>query len=163
MRAIVLVLLFVLLLWAVLIHGAVADGADGEPAKSSPPTRLAGVTTTSVALPARPMATARTAPIVVVPRLLKVIRWCEAGSYRNLPFLSTNYTAKTHGHTGSSGGYQILRSTWHTWAFASGRGLAYDAAYLAPPFVQDWVAVWGFTHNGSRPWNQSRSCWAGRA
>jgi hypothetical protein len=158
-KLVIFLLLAVLLLWAVLIHGEIADSATTVDIPQSRTPATAPASTTTTAQP--PTARARTAPIVI-PRRLRVIRWCEAGSYLGLPFLSTNYRAFTHGFNGSSGGYQILRSTWRSWARSSGKGFRYAAAYLAPPDVQDWVALWGFTHNGTRPWNASRSCWGSR-
>jgi hypothetical protein len=95
-----------------------------------------------------------------VPPLLRVIRWCEAGSYIGLPFGETNYSAETHGYRGSSGGYQILRSTWLGWRSFHWLGDGYDRAVDAPDWIQDAVATEAFHRAGTRPWLASRGCWA---
>jgi hypothetical protein len=95
-----------------------------------------------------------------VPPLLRVIRWCEAGSYIGLPYGETNYRADTHGYRGSSGGYQILRSTWLGWRSFHWLGDGYDRAVDAPDWIQDAVATAAFHRNGTRPWLASRGCWA---
>ena len=95
-----------------------------------------------------------------VPEGLRVIGWCEAGSYLGLERYSTNYAAMTHGHDGASGGYQTLGSTWLAWAGEIGVDVArWPRAYLAPDWVQDAVASHGYRTRGSTPWNASRSCW----
>jgi hypothetical protein len=98
-----------------------------------------------------------------VPPLLRVIRWCEAGSYIGLPYGETNYQADTHGYRGSSGGYQILRSTWLGWRTFHWLGDGYDRAVDAPDWIQDAVATSAFHRNGSRPWLASKVCWRGAA
>lgn len=91
--------------------------------------------------------------------VLVAIRWCEAGRYLGLPFGQTNYSARTHGYSGASGGYQILRSTWLSWRTYVPGAEQYDAAYLAPSDIQDAVAQAALSRNGTTPWNPSRSCW----
>lgn len=96
-----------------------------------------------------------------VPPLLRTVRWCEAGRYLGLPHPETNYQARTHGEDGASGGYQMLASTWRAWAAAAGVDVsAWPSAYLAPDWVQDQVATYGYQTHGTAPWTPSRSCWA---
>lgn len=98
-----------------------------------------------------------------VPGQLRTIRWCEAGRYIGLPHPETNYQARTHGEDGASGGYQMVGSTWTTWAAEVGVDTtAWPRAYRAPDFVQDLVATHGYATRGTAPWNASSSCWAPR-
>lgn len=95
-----------------------------------------------------------------VPHELRVIMWCEAGSYLGLPRYATNYQAMTHGYDGASGGAQMLGSTWLAWARAVGVDVTlWPRAFLAPDFVQDHVATYGYRTNGTRPWLASAGCW----
>lgn len=104
--------------------------------------------------------TAVAAVRAAVPQQLRVIMWCEAGSYLSLPRYETNYAAMTHGHDGASGGAQMLGSTWLTWAREIGVDVArWPRAYLAPAFVQDLVATHGYHTRGTSPWGPSASCW----
>lgn len=95
-----------------------------------------------------------------VPGELRSIRWCEAGAYKALPFPQTNYTAMTHGYDGASGGYQMVGTTYLAWARAVGVDVdRWPRAFLAPDWVQDQVATWGYVHSGKQHWNPSRRCW----
>lgn len=99
-----------------------------------------------------------------VPQPLKVARWCEAGRYFDMPTWSTNYVARTHGHRGASGGYQITRPTWLAWRGMVPGAEQWDAAYLAPSWVQDQVATAGYWAGGGDldPWMPSAGCWRPR-
>ena len=94
-----------------------------------------------------------------VPRELVPIRWCEGGTYIGLPFGQTDYDAYTHGYRGASGGYQIVRSTWHSWRRHVPGAERWDIAAHAPSWVQDAVATAGFRLEGKRPWYPSIGCW----
>lgn len=108
----------------------------------------------------RAFLTAVAATRAAVPPLLRSIRWCEAGSYVGLPHPETNYTAMTHGFDGASGGYQMVGSTWITWATEVGVDVArWPRAFLAPDWVQDQVATHGYATRGTSPWGPSAGCW----
>lgn len=70
----------------------------------------------------------------ILALILRNIRTMESGG---------NYTAlnKT---ASASGAYQIIDSSWRSWAAASGvpGATSYPRAYQAPPEVQDAVAAW---------------------
>lgn len=98
-----------------------------------------------------------------VPEPLKVIMWCEAGRYLDLPAYATNYAAKTHGHDGASGGAQMVGDTYLSWARELGVDVtAWPRAYLAPDWIQDAIATHGYLTRGTAPWRSSSGCWSPR-
>jgi hypothetical protein len=119
------------------------------------------------AVPVAPVArTERPALPAGVPHLLRVIAWCEAGSYIGLPKYQTNYSALNQQGSTASGGYQVLDSTWNGrpgqnngWKHYVPEAVQYARAVHAPPHVQDAVATAAFHREGTSPWNASRSCW----
>jgi hypothetical protein len=82
------------------------------------------------------------APSSSIAAVMACIRQHESG----------DYTIHNHGYTGSSGAYQYLRGTWLAWSARAGYP-GYDAAFLAPPAVQDAVTVYALSHGGAGNWS----------
>jgi hypothetical protein len=148
----------------VLAHLMISVPVAAEPA----PRVVLSETRAAVALPVVPRQTP--AEIFLqhihdvhesVPSTLRVVRWCEAGRYINLPYGETNYTALTHGYSGSSGGYQIMQGTWLAYRSKVPGAEQYAIAQHAPFWIQDEVAMAIYDQGrGLQHWRWSKGCWA---
>lgn len=94
-----------------------------------------------------------------MPRQLRRIGGCESSGAPDAPI-----DWKAQNRTSSaSGGFQIIDSTWRSWAKSYGAAVEasqYARAVHAPPSVQLHVALAAWRAQGPSPWNESRSCWA---
>lgn len=94
-----------------------------------------------------------------MPGQLRRIGGCESAGSPTAPI---NWTAQNRRST-ASGGFQIIDSTWRSWAVRYGSEVGapnYAKARLAPPSVQLTVALGAYQAGGTSPWKASRGCWA---
>lgn len=74
-------------------------------------------------------------------------------------FCESDYQNLAPNGADASGYYQMLGSTFQSWASAAGlRGMPAEA-YEASRTDQGLAAAWGYDHDGSSPWSASQGCW----
>lgn len=132
------------------------DTVVPEPDTTAPPA-------TTAPSPRPTVAPAPAAPAAVdgLPRELRRIGGCESTGDPDGPLLwrQPNLLGST-----ASGAFQVLDSTWATWASTYGAGTdaaSYRRAMHAPPATQLAVVVRAHAAEGATPWASSRACWAG--
>lgn len=138
---------------------------------TAPPATTTSEAPTTTAPPAPPPAPpttirrvsrsyVRPAAATVEPgALLRRIGGCESSGRPDGPLV---WTAQNR-HSSASGAYQVLDSTWRSWARSYGSDVgasAYARAMYAPPDVQTTVAARALAAQGTAPWRASRSCWS---
>lgn len=133
-----------------------ATTVPAEPEPTVPPATVA---------PRRPPVTlpAEVTSVVVdgLPRTLRRIGGCESIGDPDGPLLWRQPNLQG---SSASGAFQVLDSTWATWARSYGAGTdatSYSRAMHAPPSTQVAVVVRAYSAEGTTPWVSSRSCWAG--
>lgn len=92
--------------------------------------------------------------------LLRRIGGCESSGDPAGPL---RWTIVNGEGSSASGAFQIIDSTWRSWARAYGAAVEawrWARAKLAPPDVQVHVAASALRAQGPSPWNESRGCWA---
>lgn len=142
-----------------------ASTATTEPMATTVPTTEPEPTTVPKPLPrlAPPSVTVPTIPAPVVidgmPARLRRIGGCESSWDPDGPLLWGQ--ANLQGST-ASGAFQVLDSTWRSWAQTYGAdtdATEYSRAMYAPAGTQLTVAIRAHAAEGATPWVSSRACW----
>ena len=129
-----------------------AEGSDEPNLDSKATTSTTGKPTTTVGL--------------VVPEIGPESEWVDSGNGVRVPDLllrirfceSTNNYKAAHVNSSARGAYQFISGSWRWYGFADRFGVA--SADLATPAQQDQAALDTLNRDGTRPWNESKACWA---
>lgn len=111
--------------------------------------------------PPRPRPTVPEQLVDGLPRELRRIGGCESTWNPDGPLLWRQPNLQG---SSASGAFQVLDSTWATWASTYGAGTdaaSYSRAMHAPPGTQLTVVARAHAAEGATPWASSRACWAG--